>query len=154
MSRLSALKEYAFMSALHAKGLPVPTPIDVNRHCVVMSLAHGARPTAPSTREGALRVRLAPAGFQLNSVQRLLHPAAVFSSLMELICTLASYGLIHCVHLPPPRRHLTRRLLIRRLLIRRLLIRRLLIRRRLTAPPVSHAAARLHAQAISTSSTS
>ena len=51
MSRLSALKEYAFMSALHAKGLPVPTPIDVNRHCVVMSLAHGARPTAPSRSE-------------------------------------------------------------------------------------------------------
>jgi len=75
MSRLSALKEFAFMSALHAKGFDVPTPIDVNRHVVVMSLAHG---------------------YQLNAVQVLRNPATVFSSLMELICSLASYGLIHC----------------------------------------------------------
>ena len=40
------------MSALHAKGFDVPTPIDVNRHVVVMSLAHG---------------------YQLNSVQVLLN---------------------------------------------------------------------------------
>ena len=44
-------------------------------HCVVMSLSHG---------------------FQLNSVAELRHPAAVFDRLMELICRLASYGLIHC----------------------------------------------------------
>ena len=75
MSRLSALKEYAFMSALHAKGFPVPTPIDVNRHVVVMTLA---------------------SGFQLNSIQKLRHPALVFDRLMELVCRLASYGLIHC----------------------------------------------------------
>jgi len=75
LSRLSALKEFAFMSALHAKGFPVPTPIDVNRHCVVMSLSHG---------------------YQMNSVQLLRHPAKVFDTLMQLICRLASYGLIHC----------------------------------------------------------
>ena len=69
LSRLSALKEYAFMSALHAKGFPTPRPIDVNRHCVVMSLAHG---------------------YVLNSVQRLRHPARVFDVLMQLICRLAS----------------------------------------------------------------
>jgi RIO kinase 2 len=61
MSRLSALKEFAFMSALHSKGFSVPTPIDVNRHVVVMSLAHG---------------------YQLNSIRMLRHPASVFNSLM------------------------------------------------------------------------
>jgi RIO kinase 2 len=74
LSRLSALKEFAFMKALHAKGFPTPEPIDVNRHCVVMSLAHG---------------------YVLNSVQRLTHPAAVFARLMELIVSLAEHGLIH-----------------------------------------------------------
>eukprot|EP00308_Calcidiscus_leptoporus_P024341 CAMPEP_0119398156 /NCGR_PEP_ID=MMETSP1334-20130426/140701_1 /TAXON_ID=127549 /ORGANISM="Calcidiscus leptoporus, Strain RCC1130" /LENGTH=585 /DNA_ID=CAMNT_0007422013 /DNA_START=182 /DNA_END=1939 /DNA_ORIENTATION=+ len=75
LSRLSALKEYSFMSALHAKGFPVPQPLDVNRHCVVMSLSMG---------------------FQLNSIQELRHPGKVFGKLMQLICRLASYGLIHC----------------------------------------------------------
>ena len=65
LSRLSALKEFAFMSALHAKGFPVPRPIDASRHCVVMELAHG---------------------YQLNSIQTLRHPAVVFDALMELIC--------------------------------------------------------------------
>ena len=75
ISRLSALKEYAFMSALHAKGFPVPRPIDANRHCVVMELAKA---------------------YQLNSIQTLRHPAAVFNKLMELIIRLSAYGLIHC----------------------------------------------------------
>jgi RIO kinase 2 len=30
LSRLSAIKEYAFMSALHERDFPVPTPIDQN----------------------------------------------------------------------------------------------------------------------------
>ena len=74
LSRLSALKEYAFMKALHAHGFPTPEPIDVNRHCVIMSLAHG---------------------YVLNSVQKLRHPAAVFGRLMEIIVRLAEHGLIH-----------------------------------------------------------
>jgi RIO kinase 2 len=41
LSRLSALKEYAFMKALFSHGFPVPEPLDVNRHCVVMKLAKG-----------------------------------------------------------------------------------------------------------------
>ena len=77
MSRLSALKEYAFMKALHEKGFPVPTPIDVDRHCVVMSLAPG---------------------YQLNSIQVLRHPSSVFDNLMRLACRLASCGLIHATH--------------------------------------------------------
>jgi len=41
LSRLSALKEFAFMKALHAHGFRTPVPIDSNRHCIVMSLVPG-----------------------------------------------------------------------------------------------------------------
>ena len=75
LSRLSALKEYAFMRALYAHGFPVPEPLDVNRHCVVMRLA---------------------SGYQLNSIQELRHPGHVFDQLMQLIVRLAEHGLIHC----------------------------------------------------------
>jgi RIO kinase 2 len=37
LSRIASLKEYAFMKALHSKGFPTPTPIDSNRHAIVMS---------------------------------------------------------------------------------------------------------------------
>lgn len=75
LSRLSALKEYAFMKALYAHGFPVPEPLDVNRHCVVMRLA---------------------SGYQLNSIQSLRHPGLVFDRLMNIIVRLAEHGLIHC----------------------------------------------------------
>jgi RIO kinase 2 len=74
LSRLSALKEFAFMKALYAHGFPVPEPLDVNRHCVVMRLA---------------------SGYQLNTIQKLRHPAAVFAKLMDLLIRLAEHGLIH-----------------------------------------------------------
>ena len=38
LSRLASLKEFAFMKALHDVGFPTPTPIDSNRHAIVMSL--------------------------------------------------------------------------------------------------------------------
>jgi hypothetical protein len=38
LSRLAALKEFAFMRALHGAGLPVPEAIEVNRHAVLMEL--------------------------------------------------------------------------------------------------------------------
>ena len=41
MSRLAAVKEFAFMKALYDHDFPVPTPIDQSRHCVVMSLCKG-----------------------------------------------------------------------------------------------------------------
>ena len=41
MSRLAALKEFAFMKALHEEGFPTPTPIDANRHVVLMSKVPG-----------------------------------------------------------------------------------------------------------------
>jgi RIO kinase 2 len=42
LSRLSALKEYAFMKALYDVGYPTPTPIAHNRHIVCMSLVRGS----------------------------------------------------------------------------------------------------------------
>jgi RIO kinase 2 len=41
LSRLAALKEFAFMKALHNHGFPTPEPIEWNRHCVMMSYVHG-----------------------------------------------------------------------------------------------------------------
>jgi RIO kinase 2 len=41
LSRISATKEYAYMVALSKRDFPVPKPIDVNRHCVLMELVDG-----------------------------------------------------------------------------------------------------------------
>ncbi len=41
LSRLAAMKEYAYMKALYEHGFPVPKPIDFNRHAVVMELLGG-----------------------------------------------------------------------------------------------------------------
>lgn len=75
LSRLAALKEFAFMKALHSHGFPVPVPIDYNRHCVLMELVKG---------------------YPLTQVRDLKHPAKVFNDLMNLIVRLAEHGLIHC----------------------------------------------------------
>lgn len=75
LSRLAALKEFAFMKALHEHGFPVPTPVDCNRHCVVMS-----------------RVR----GYLLATVRKLANPDKVYNDLMALAVRLAEHGLIHC----------------------------------------------------------
>jgi len=42
MSKLSALKEFAFMKALHEVGYPTPTPLAQSRHIVAMSLVRGS----------------------------------------------------------------------------------------------------------------
>ena len=41
LSRISATKEFAYMTALYNRGFPVPMPVDVNRHCVIMELVKG-----------------------------------------------------------------------------------------------------------------
>ena len=38
LSRLAAMKEYAFMVALGEHGLPVPYAVAHNRHCVLMTM--------------------------------------------------------------------------------------------------------------------
>ena len=41
LSRLAAMKEFAYMKALYDRGFPVPKPVDFNRHCVIMELLGG-----------------------------------------------------------------------------------------------------------------
>ncbi|GLT92831.1 hypothetical protein SLE2022_106460 [Rubroshorea leprosula] len=75
LSRLAALKEYAFMKALEEHGFPVPNSVDCNRHCVVMSLVQG---------------------YPLVQVKELQNPEVVFETILGLIIRLAEHGLIHC----------------------------------------------------------
>jgi RIO kinase 2 len=75
LSRLAALKEFAFMKALGDRGLPVPEAIDCNRHAVIMSMVDG---------------------FPLVQVRQLHDPCSVYSELMELMSRLATLGLVHC----------------------------------------------------------
>ncbi|KAJ6816413.1 serine/threonine-protein kinase rio2 [Iris pallida] len=75
MSRLAALKEYAFMKALEENDFPVPTAVDCNRHCVIMSLVQG---------------------YPLVQVKQLQNPDEVFDTIIGLVVRLAEHGLIHC----------------------------------------------------------
>lgn len=74
LSRLAAMKEYAFMQVLHKNGFPVPEPIDQNRHCVVMSLLNA---------------------IPLSQIKEVGDPGKLYSDLMDLIVRLANCGLIH-----------------------------------------------------------
>ncbi|KAI5088404.1 serine/threonine-protein kinase RIO2 [Silurus meridionalis] len=74
LSRLSAMKEYAYMKALYDRGFPVPKPVDYNRHAVVMELING---------------------YPLCQVREIQDPDSLYSEVMELIVKLANHGLIH-----------------------------------------------------------
>lgn len=74
MARLAAVKEFAYMKALADEGFPVPTPIDQNRHVVVMSF-----------------VRATP----LYHLRHLTKPHQVLERLMRLIVRLARAGVVH-----------------------------------------------------------
>jgi len=74
MSRLAAFKEYCYMKVLHENGFPVPTPIDFNRHTVVMSLCNG---------------------YPMSQIRELRHPDKVYLDCMNIIVRLANHGLIH-----------------------------------------------------------
>ncbi|KEI37161.1 uncharacterized protein L969DRAFT_90232, partial [Mixia osmundae IAM 14324] len=74
MSRLAAVKEYAFMKVLYENGFPVPTPIDQARHCIIMGLIDA---------------------FPLRQVSEIANPGSLYSALMDLIVRLARAGLIH-----------------------------------------------------------
>lgn len=69
------MKEFAYMKALHDRGLSVPRPIDYNRHAVVMELLNNACP--------------------LIQVRKLEDPGVVYDECMRLIVNLAEHGLIH-----------------------------------------------------------
>ncbi|KOM24834.1 hypothetical protein LR48_Vigan2576s000100 [Vigna angularis] len=75
LSRLAALKEFAFMKALETHGFPVPNAVEHNRHCVVMSLVQG---------------------YPLVQVKQLQNPETVFETIIGLVVRLAEHGLIHC----------------------------------------------------------
>ncbi|KAM4708229.1 serine/threonine-protein kinase RIO2 [Discoglossus pictus] len=74
LSRLAAMKEFAYMKALYERGFPVPKPFDYNRHAVVMELING---------------------YPLCQVREIDDPAGMYSELMDLIVKLANHGLIH-----------------------------------------------------------
>lgn len=74
MSRLAAMKEFAFMKALKEHGFPVPEPIAQNRHTIVMSLIDA---------------------FPLRQISSVPDPAGLYSELLEMIMDLATVGLIH-----------------------------------------------------------
>ncbi|KAI8974334.1 RIO1 family-domain-containing protein [Pilobolus umbonatus] len=74
MSRLAAMKEFAFMKVLYENGFPVPEPIDASRHCIVMSLIDA---------------------YPLRQVEKVGDPGKLYSELMSMIVKLAQYGLIH-----------------------------------------------------------
>lgn len=74
MSRLAALKEHAFMTALWENGFPVPKPLAQNRHTVVMELIDA---------------------FPLRQISEVPDPAGLYAELISMILRLAEYGLIH-----------------------------------------------------------
>ncbi|EDX14387.1 serine/threonine-protein kinase RIO2 [Drosophila simulans] len=74
LSRISATREFAYMSALYDRGFPVPKPIDFNRHCVLMDLVQG---------------------WPMTQVHELLDAPQVYDDLMNLIVRLGNSGVIH-----------------------------------------------------------
>lgn len=74
LSRLAAMKEYAFMKALRENGFPVPEPIAQNRHTIVMELIDA---------------------FPLRQISKVPDPASLYSELIDMILWLARFGLIH-----------------------------------------------------------
>ena len=64
LSRISATKEFAYMKALKDRGFPIPTPIDFNRHCIIMDLVQG---------------------FPLQNVAQVEDPADLYDKLMNLL---------------------------------------------------------------------
>ena len=79
LSRISALKEYAFMKALHQVEYPTPTPIAHNRHICAMGLVRGV----PLYQIHSNRISTAQA-------------ESIFEQSMALATRLANHGLVHC----------------------------------------------------------
>jgi RIO kinase 2 len=75
LSRLAAVKEYAFMCALHERGFPVPRPVGQSRHVIVMQLVDGVL---------------------LNQVSQLGDALGVASQIIDIIASFANAGLVHC----------------------------------------------------------
>lgn len=74
LSRLAAMKEFAFMKALREEGFVVPEPIAQNRHTIVMDFVDS---------------------WPLRQVSAVGDPAALYADLIGIILRLAKHGLIH-----------------------------------------------------------
>jgi RIO kinase 2 len=74
MSRLAAVKEHIFMTALKEAGMEVPVPYGQNRHQIIMSLIDG---------------------FPLRQIEQVPDPPGLYAELMEMILKLAGLGMIH-----------------------------------------------------------
>lgn len=74
LSRLAAMKEFAFMTALREEGFPVPEPLAQSRHTIVMTLIDA---------------------FPLRQISGVGDPASLYADLIALILRLAKHGLIH-----------------------------------------------------------
>ncbi|PBP17406.1 serine/threonine protein kinase RIO2 [Diplocarpon rosae] len=74
MSRLAALKEFTFMTALRENGFPVPEPLAQSRHTIVMSLIDA---------------------FPMRQISSVPNPSSLYAELIAMILRLAQYGLIH-----------------------------------------------------------
>lgn len=74
LSRISATREFAYMTALYDRGFPVPKPIDFNRHCIIMELVEG---------------------FTMTQVSEVVDVDALYDDLMNLIVRLGNCGVIH-----------------------------------------------------------
>lgn len=74
LSRLAAMKEFAFMTALREEGYPVPEPLAQSRHTIVMTLIDA---------------------YPLRQIATVPDPASLYSELIALILRLAKNGLIH-----------------------------------------------------------
>ena len=77
MSRLAALKEFAFMQALYAHGFTTPIPIEHNRHIVAMSKV---------------------SGFPMSQIKSGSMEGAeeIFDASLDILKRLAQCGLVHC----------------------------------------------------------
>lgn len=74
LSRLAAMKEYAFMQVLRREGFPVPEPVGQSRHTIVMEFIDA---------------------FPLRQIDSVPEPAKLYAELMDMIVRLAQVGLIH-----------------------------------------------------------
>ena len=83
LSRKAAQREYEFLRFMHCKGMPVPKPIDCNRHVVVMELIGGRilnhytlesfEPEKRDAQISALYKNLMDLIFKMANESRLIH---------------------------------------------------------------------------------
>lgn len=74
MSRLAAVREFAYLKALYDEGFPTPIPYEINRHCILMSKVHS---------------------YPLCEISVLQNPERVYNTLMNILVQFAEAGLIH-----------------------------------------------------------